>query len=291
LLATKEYSRSIEYALDGLHIAESINLKDQLRDCNETLSRIYKAQRKYEKALYHFELFKLYADSINNSEITKKTASLEAQYEFDKREALLTAEQAKLNVLHEKDNIQLKWFIATSIIGLISVSIIAFLINRSRSKMSLAYKKLEEATNEINSKSEALRDINVALMKQKSEVVEQRDLVTLQNKKLQEISFTLEQHRQNLELEVEKRTLELAQYERRMEQFAFFTAHDLRAPVATILGLANLLSYYSNSPEDKHVIFEKLVFTTRKLDTVVRQLNQSIEERNAIKPVVTADVV
>lgn len=283
LLSFKEYESAIENAVQSLRIAESISLKDQLRDCNETLSRIYKEQKMFDKALFHYELFKIYSDSINNKEVAKKTASLEAQYDFEKKEALLTAQQAKLNASHDKNTLQLRWIIFSILGGLLFVLVIAALIYRNRNNIELAYKKLEEANIEINNKSEALRNINVVLMKQKAEVIEQRDLVTLQNKKLQEISATLGQHKQNLELEVEKRTQELEAYARQMEQFAFFTAHDLRAPVATILGLANLLSHYANSPDDKHLIFEMLITTTRKLDNVVKQLNKTIDERKSVR--------
>ena len=282
-LNRRDYNTALRYANKATLIAQGINLKDQLRDCNETLSRIYKAQGKFERALYHFELYKIYADSINSMEVEKRTASLTTQYEFEKREAQLTAQHTKDNAEHEKKSLQQRWILFSVLMGFLSVSVIAFLISRSRDKIAVAFKKLEEASEEINRKSEELRDINIVLMKQKSEVIEQRDLVTLQNKKLQEISATLEAHKHNLEFEVEKRTIELKDYARRIEQFAFFTAHDLRAPVATILGLANLLSHFANSAEEKQDIFEKMVLTTQKLDCVVKQLNNSIDERNAYR--------
>jgi tetratricopeptide (TPR) repeat protein len=81
-LVSGNHNLALGLAQESLQIAKSINLKDQLRDCNETLSKIHKARGDFKAALQHHEIFKLYADSINNVEIEKKTSALAAQYEF-----------------------------------------------------------------------------------------------------------------------------------------------------------------------------------------------------------------
>lgn len=278
-LVSGNFSKALGLAQESLLIAQSINLKDQLRDCNETLSKIYKARGDFKTALRHHEIFKLYADSINNAEVEKKTSALAAQYEFEKKETVLKADQEKLNLEHEKQSLQQWWIIFTVAIGLFMVSVVAFLIFRSRNNMERAYHKLEIANQEIQTKSEQLRLINQALQLQKEEISQQRDVVAAQNQKLNEANGIIGSHNIVLEHEVGRRTKELREYARQLEEFAFITAHDLRSPVATILGLGNLMEHIGNDAKERDMIYEKLIITTKVLDETVKDLNRKLNIR------------
>ena len=76
----------------------------------------------------------------------------------------------------------------------------------------------------------------------------QRDVVWAQNQKLEEARKIIEKQNEeiklrneNLEMEVQSRTKELVEYNQQLEQFAFISAHNLRAPVARLLGLGHFL--------------------------------------------------
>lgn len=91
-----------------------------------------------------------------------------------------------------------------------------------------------------------------------------------------------EQHRElqykneGLEVEIEKRTGELTRYNQQLEQFTFIASHNLRSPIARILGLASLL----NIPgEDHDEIRTRLVKSTGDLDQVVKDLNMILNIR------------
>lgn len=76
----------------------------------------------------------------------------------------------------------------------------------------------------------------------------------------------------DLEAEIEKRTHELVHYNRQLEQFTFMASHNLRSPIARIMGLASLLE----TPLDVNDAIEirkRLLQSTRDLDQVVRDLN------------------
>jgi signal transduction histidine kinase len=118
-------------------------------------------------------------------------------------------------------------------------------------------------------------------------------MLAAQNKKLEEASRIIERknleilsHNENLELEVDKRTKELLAHNIQLEQFAYISAHNLRAPVARILGLGEVLKL-CKSPEEEKIILEKLVTTTKELDTVVKDLNKILEIRKNNTSVIT----
>ncbi|MBL7856678.1 MAG: tetratricopeptide repeat-containing sensor histidine kinase [Cyclobacteriaceae bacterium] len=99
----------------------------------------------------------------------------------------------------------------------------------------------------------------------------------------------LAKHSESLEKEVNERTkelvksnLELVRQNTQLEQFGFITAHNLRAPVARILGLTNLITGgHLKMPEDSAII-DKLQFTAEELDSIIHDLNTILEIKKGI---------
>ncbi|MBL7846943.1 MAG: hypothetical protein JNL40_05710 [Cyclobacteriaceae bacterium] len=96
---------------------------------------------------------------------------------------------------------------------------------------------------------------------------------------IQEQQAIIEKHNESLEAEVEKRTRELLDYNQQLEQFAFISSHNLRAPVATLLGLGHLLEVSAGKKEDVEQICMNMIATSRELDRVVRDLSTILEIR------------
>jgi len=81
---------------------------------------------------------------------------------------------------------------------------------------------------------------------------------------------------ESLEEEITHRTKELTENNQQLEQFAFISSHNLRAPVASILGLGNLLKI-SQSREDEIFVTERLIHAANELDRVVKDLNTILD--------------
>ncbi|MTI41916.1 tetratricopeptide repeat-containing sensor histidine kinase [Fulvivirga lutimaris] len=135
---------------------------------------------------------------------------------------------------------------------------------------------------------------NEELQQSQDEIVQQRDKLTEQNKQLEKAKRIIEkQHKEiklqneNLEKDVEKRTEELVKYNQQLEQFAFISSHNLRAPVARILGLGQLLEFDNESAENRSYIHENLISSTRELDRVVKDLNTILEINKNNSSVIT----
>ena len=73
---------------------------------------------------------------------------------------------------------------------------------------------------------------------------------------------------------------ELIDNNSQLEEYAFLTAHSLRAPVASILGLANLIRLTPDESE-KVESLRLLVESTYQLDEVIAELNTILEIRDA----------
>lgn len=139
---------------------------------------------------------------------------------------------------------------------------------------------LERVVNERMSELEAQNEEMIA---QSEELATQHETVLQQNQQLHEAQKIIEEQNIRLEEEVQHRTQELQNaneeligHNNQLEQFAFIAAHNLRAPLTRILGLANLIQL-STLVADKEEAMKKLVSATKDLDQVIRDLNTILD--------------
>jgi signal transduction histidine kinase len=175
-----------------------------------------------------------------------------------------------------------------------SLQLLNQMLSEKQKQIQLQSEELIDSNQIVSNQNERLKVIHNEVMAQNEEltqsqekIVVQRDKLAEQNTQLEEVKIIIEkQHKdiklrnENLEEEVDKRTKELVEYNQQLEQFAFISSHNLRAPVARILGLGHLLELENKSLEDKKFIHRNLILTTRELDRVVKDLNTILEIKN-----------
>jgi signal transduction histidine kinase len=145
-----------------------------------------------------------------------------------------------------------------------------------------------ESQNEIlKSSKEEIAAQNEELSQSQEEILTQRDVVALQNYSLEEARGIIEKQNEaltlkneGLEIEIKKRTAELVEYNQQLEQFAFMSSHNLRAPIARILGLSNVLEI-TKDEHDEIIIRKSLIVSARELDRVVKDLTTILEIRKS----------
>lgn len=75
-------------------------------------------------------------------------------------------------------------------------------------------------------------------------------------------------------------TENLMQQNAELQNFAFITSHNLRSPVANILGLTSLFSAHADSVDIALEIVDRLQTSAKQLDEVVHDLNEIINVKN-----------
>src|SRR5688572_6112471 len=108
------------------------------------------------------------------------------------------------------------------------------------------------------------------------EVQRQAKEIRVQSEEIQSKAKEIEEINDNLESLVKARTNELEKKSKAAEESAFIIAHELRAPVASVLGLINLIMK-SELNEEVRTIVAHLEASAEKLNTVVRNITQAIE--------------
>jgi signal transduction histidine kinase len=145
---------------------------------------------------------------------------------------------------------------------------------------------------ELHEAKEGLEERNTEIEAQNHEILRQSEVLSENQNRLTEAYSTIE--RQNQLLEREKVGLEgelvaknaellatnseLIRYNNELRQFSFTVSHNLRGPVATLLGLAGLVET-SSFDEEQNTIFKHIHATTKTLDGIIHDLNKIIDIR------------
>jgi signal transduction histidine kinase len=132
------------------------------------------------------------------------------------------------------------------------------------------------------SRNAMLVDQNMMLEHQ---VMERTRELAAQNEEIIAQSEEIATHRDRLEDEVHARTHALEQNNRelidqnhQLEQFSFIAAHNLRAPLARIMGIAMLLEI-TDDKEEQNALREQILTSANDLDEVIKDLNVILELR------------
>lgn len=157
-------------------------------------------------------------------------------------------------------------------------------------------KTVHERTIEITAQNEEIQAQN-------EELVTLQDQLSLQNESLESQNLellaawdtidqqndVLRQHTENLEVEVKKKASdlfvsnqELVNHNNQLQQFSFITAHNLRSPVARILGLINLLHMPSVDDREREYILNQIQKTGYDLDQVIKDLSVILDIKKGL---------
>lgn len=170
---------------------------------------------------------------------------------------------------------QSSWFYLV-VLNVLVVSVLAFIRIRTTSirKRALLLKQMvRERTKELAAQRDELEAINEELRMSQEEVVAQRDSLSEKNNQIEKINATLEDT-------VSERTAALEARNKKLEEFAFINAHKLRAPLASILGIMNLIRIETDEDSRKKLL-ELLDISAADLDNVIRATNKMLEEESS----------
>ncbi len=107
--------------------------------------------------------------------------------------------------------------------------------------------------------------------------IKTRLALEMSNSELQERENEIKQMNEGLEILVMERTKELEKKNAALEEYAFINAHKLRSPVASILGLTNLMKKIKIS-EEAQVVMNHIHSSTEMLDSIISSITRAIQK-------------
>lgn len=83
--------------------------------------------------------------------------------------------------------------------------------------------------------------------------------------------------RMELDVHSEMISRDLVKRNDNLEQYAYIVSHNLRAPIANLLGLANLLELPTVSQQDREKALTHIILSAKKLDDVIKDLSSILQ--------------
>ena len=168
----KKYSEARKYHEDALSLSTSIGAKELIKSSYNDLAMLDSATANWKGAYEHYKLFVLYRDSLNNEETREKSTQTKMQYEFDKKQSEVKAEQDKkdaITALESKRHLQQKYLL---ILGLILALGFAFWDYRQKKRITKEKKHSDALNLELQ---KTLGDLRAT----QSQLVQQEKLASL----------------------------------------------------------------------------------------------------------------
>ncbi|UPT66875.1 MAG: PAS domain S-box protein [Sphingobacteriales bacterium JAD_PAG50586_3] len=86
----------------------------------------------------------------------------------------------------------------------------------------------------------------------------------------------------NAEHQREKMLEDIVQRNKDLEQFAYIVSHNLRSPLANIMGFTEELKQKTNTEEQNQLFLDYLAVSVNKLDTVINDLNNILQVKHQV---------
>ncbi|PTB94202.1 hypothetical protein C9994_12330, partial [Marivirga lumbricoides] len=142
--------------------------------------------------------------------------------------------------------------------------------------------RIQERTQELKQKQDEVLQQNEELNAKNEKLIEAQTIIEQQNILLRKYNDDLENQVATRTNDLQQSNQELAQNVQQLEQYAFMTAHNLRAPVARLLGLTNLLELSPDTDKQEWMmILSKIKEEGNSLDAVIKDMNAIIQLRSA----------
>jgi signal transduction histidine kinase/streptogramin lyase len=155
---------------------------------------------------------------------------------------------------------------------------------RLEEKVKERTSELVRKQEEIIAQNQELHQLSDVLAANNESIVRQKEIIQQQNLLLSQAKSDLEKKVQERTQELKITNEELAQQNVQLEQFAFMTAHNLRAPVARLLGLTSLLEI--EGPLDAgqvREILKRIRESSKNLDETIKEISEILHIKKGLQ--------
>jgi signal transduction histidine kinase len=250
------------------------------------------AQNNFKESLKYSMLASQLKDSIHRTDLARRFVNLEKVQEIEERDRDIRLLQKDKQLAQDKIHLQeskLQQQFILLVAGFISIALLAALAlvyYRFYRRIKILNVTITEKNTRIQAQADRLKEVNVELHDLYNEVSEQNEKIKAQAHKLTESNKSISDLNRSLELIVAEKTLELrttneelVKHNNELLQFSYTVSHNLRGPVARLLGLSDLAQVEENL-EQARTWIDLISKTACDLDTVIKDLNKVLDLRN-----------
>ncbi|MEQ8573706.1 MAG: hypothetical protein RIB63_06570 [Fulvivirga sp.] len=215
----------------------------------------YNKTNQYQKLISTTKYFNSIKDSIAKVRLSKDYEIAQSQMALEKAREKIN-QLTQINHLENQRRRAIYKYNVALIIGIFAIILLAIFIYRNLTQKRMQNLQLERKNTEINNQNEELKS--------------QQETLKTQSDKIAELNTLLEQ-------KVNERTKELLLKNKKLEDYAHYNSHNIRGPLARILGLIHLWETQSIQQSEKEEMLSRIEESAKELDEMVRKVNQMLE--------------
>jgi len=250
------------------------------------------AQNKFKESLNYSMMASQLKDSIHRTDLARRFVNLEKVQEIEERDRDIRMLQKDKQLAQDKIQLQEAklrqqfLFLIAGIVGITLLGVLALVYYRFYTRIKILNVTVTEKNKRIQAQADKLKEVNSELQNLYHEVSEQNEKIKAQSYKLTESNKSISDLNRSLELIVAEKTLELrttneelVKHNNELLQFSYTVSHNLRGPVARLLGLSDLARAEENLEQARKWV-ELMSKTAFDLDTIIKDLNKVLDLRN-----------
>jgi signal transduction histidine kinase len=251
------FQKALTYFNEAEKKALKLDAKKALTHLYKQKSEIFKLQRNFGESMHYSRMALSIYDSLNRSVIARRFASLQRFDEIRQKERELKSLNLEKQFAQQRNLLQEQKLSQQNYLLVLSISLIAVL-----AALAFVYARFYFR----------VRRLNLAVMLQKEELLTQSNYIHQLNKNLEGLV-------EEKTIELQKTNNELIKQNDELLQFSYSVSHNLRGPVARMLGLTNVFRY-SKDLQEQNLMIEQVHRASRDLDGILTDLSKIIDIRN-----------
>jgi signal transduction histidine kinase len=284
LCRRKEYSKINHYLNESEKFSRLIHSNEVLVLNYNTRRDILRAIGKFKEALQFSMMADQLKDSLRRRDLARRFVNLEKIQEIEQRDRNIKVLQQEKLLADDKINLQeskLQQQYILIIGGLFIIVLLIFFYVRIRN-LNIT---ITEKNNDIEAQAGKLLEVNQELSKLYKELSEQNEEIQVQaqvlsesNKSIVDVNRSLKQLVTEKTIALRKANEELIKHNNELLQFSYTVSHNLRGPVARLLGLTSLMATEKDLMQSQQWV-NLIGKTSGELDLIIKDLSKILELR------------
>jgi signal transduction histidine kinase len=254
-----KFEKALNYFNDAEKKALKVDAKKALTHLYKQKSEIFKLQKNFSESMHYSRMAISIYDSLNRSVIARRFASLQRFDQIRQKERELKSLNLEKQFAQQKNLLQEQKLTQQNYLLILSISLIVVL-----AALAFVYARFYFR----------VRRLNLAVIQQKEELLTQSNYIHQLNKNLEGLV-------EEKTIELQKTNNELIKQNDELLQFSYSVSHNLRGPVARMLGLTNVFRY-SRDLKEQNLMVEQVHRASRDLDGILTDLSKIIDIRNEL---------
>ncbi|NIK73564.1 signal transduction histidine kinase/tetratricopeptide (TPR) repeat protein [Thermonema lapsum] len=259
----KEYGKALTAAKGALQLAEAAQRQSLMMKANALLSDIYAKLGDYQKAYAYLRGYESIRDKVYPDDKRTEIFKMQLNYEEERRkkEAELRQKAEALATIEERQK-QLILLLGGFVVFILIAAVVVIYIR---------YREKKKLLDILEDKSRELEAHRKEILEKNEELEAYQYVIERQNQELMKAN-------KNLEEQVAERTHELRQSYKHLlrtkndlDSFLYRASHDLKGPIARVLGLVNIALHDIEDPKALEY-FSRIMHTAQEMDYILARL-------------------